>query len=442
MCGVAGFLGIHDKATRLALVESLGVGIDARGGDAAGYVSIHPHAIRYGRIEGEWLNASGRFREAAASLDAPTMLHARYATCGRGGPNEAHPFRIARSDYTIWGAHNGVVYGLQDSAKRRGRDYDVDSREVFNLLADNEIKVIRRSWGWGVLTWIDSRDPGAIRVCKMTEGADFEIVKLEKQGAVGDAASNGNVDPHGNGGFVYASTWQILKGALEYSGLKADEAYKLTAGKVYAIRESGIYHLKEHPEILLGDAKEDWGGGYGDDWRAAARKWDQKWGRSGDNSFISGRVGGNVYDFREWARKEEAEEKDIEGEGNLAGHNRDSRRQAIATAIGGKPYGDHDNTEEAEAKAAWRRAAHQTSDPWDDEHDSSPGTDCLLELEHCPSCASTSIRECGSLADGMMCDDCSYVWDPAIEGDSSSCLSEAEREWLEMQAYMRDRDEK
>ena len=432
MCGLAGMTGIHDKDTRLRLVEMLGSGIDKRGGDAAGYVAIHPHAIRYGRIEGTWTTASQRFLEAASSLDAPTMIHARFATCGSGGPNEAHPFRIARSDYTIWGAHNGVVYDLEASARKHNRRYDVDSREIFHLLADNETKVLRSKWGWGVLTWIDSRDPATIRVCKMTDGADFEIVQL-----VG-------------GGFVYASTWAILKAGLKYADVTPDVSFKLTTGHVYAVREAGIFHLKEHPEITLGDAKMSYGWGdteYGYDWRASAREYDRKWSGSGDTT-TSTDAGpnyvndskGNVYNIKTLLGdigKRHIEEKEA-NDGQVNGH-----RYADSHPHRG-PYGYHDNTEEdSNVKAAWRKAARATTDPWDDDEEEENGnTEALLELEHCPSCASTSVREASGLADAMMCDECSYVWDPAIEGDSASFMSEAEREWVEMQAYMRDRDEK
>ena len=71
MCGLAGMIGVHDKDTRLRLVEMLGAGIDKRGGDAAGYVAIHPHAIRYGRVEGTWTTASQRFLGSGIILGCP-----------------------------------------------------------------------------------------------------------------------------------------------------------------------------------------------------------------------------------------------------------------------------------------------------------------------------------------------------------------------------------
>src|SRR4051812_41108202 len=143
MCGLAGFAGIKNVETRTALVWTLGMGIDERGGHAAGFVSLGEQ-LRCHKKLGYWLSAKNRFVEAAASGPI-CMLHARYATCGKQTIEEAHPFAIQRDGRTrLYGAHNGVVYNAWESAKSHGRKIQVDSQEIFECIADGNIKALQK----------------------------------------------------------------------------------------------------------------------------------------------------------------------------------------------------------------------------------------------------------------------------------------------------------
>jgi len=208
MCGIAGLNGVPERY-RPALVASLGAGIDTRGGDAAGYVSVNG-VIRYGRTLGEWSDARQRFHYAAYSGDT-TMMHARFKTCGTGAIEEAHPFAVKRSGKTIlYGAHNGMIYDAQASAKKHDRMFSVDSLELFELMADDED--FSSLHGYGVITWIKPEERDVIHMARLTTSSDLVVASIVE------------------GGFVYASTKKILEEALFEAKLTIDTYYDIKVG--------------------------------------------------------------------------------------------------------------------------------------------------------------------------------------------------------------------
>lgn len=226
MCGLAGFVGITDENTRYKLVVSLGIGIDSRGKDAIGYVSSGD-TIRYGRALGEWGDASARFFISAASGPI-CMMHARYATIGRNTMTNAHPFCIKRDNRTVlWGAHNGILdtYQIKASAKAHNRKFTVDSREFFELLADQEFEKINNLDGYGVATWLDADKDKRNRL---------NIARLSEDGQICLSAVKG-------GGFVYASTKSILGNALIYSGLEEDSYFEFEVGETLVVRADDVF---------------------------------------------------------------------------------------------------------------------------------------------------------------------------------------------------------
>lgn len=228
MCGIAGFAGILDKEVRLVLASVLGWGIDSRGGDSCGYLSLGD-TIRYGRKSGTYLSASDKFLNAACG-HIYSMLHARWATCEgvREDPNDAHPFAIKREGKTVlWGAHNGVLQGARESAEKHARPYTVDSREMFELLADEDYKGLAGLQGYGVITWVRADSPGYVRLCRISKDSEVEVVTVE------------------GGGTVWASTEQILEDALETAGLKVKHRFHLKPGKVYELTPHGVYLSKD-----------------------------------------------------------------------------------------------------------------------------------------------------------------------------------------------------
>lgn len=224
MCGLSGFIGIP-KAQAWAVVYGLGGGIDDRGGHAAGYTSVKNGKISNVRKIGEWSRASRRFLRGAAKADI-CMMHARFATCGiKESVDHAHPFEITRNGATeLYGAHNGIIYdGAEESAKLHGREYTVDSREVFELLADGKLNAIQRLDGYGVLTWIV---PGSdyVNMVRLSDHSEIAVVQLKA------------------GGHVWASTSSILYEALDLACLKVKTSYTLDqVGMVYQIRKDMVY---------------------------------------------------------------------------------------------------------------------------------------------------------------------------------------------------------
>lgn len=241
MCGIAGYHNVPQDA-RQWLVAGLGLGIDSRGGHAAGYVSIG-QATRVAHKLGEWGQSSRKFIRRAASGHV-CMMHARYTTHGHKGITNAHPFTIQREGKTVLhGCHNGMLYGTEETAKRFGRKWSVDSREVFELLADGELSEIQSLTGYGVITW-NPHGTDHIKVAKLTQSADFTCAQLKE------------------GGLVWASTDKILDGAVKAARLEVDYKYKeLEAGKVYLIRDGGIFTTEEDGVKVDGNWGYGWGWG-------------------------------------------------------------------------------------------------------------------------------------------------------------------------------------
>ena len=221
MCGVAGYVGLGHLAVdiRYDLVEALGAGIDKRGGHASGAVVIPDIDVgkpRLMRRLGKWDQARGRFIRATGSGHS-AMMHARYATHGAASDVEnAHPFAIKREvdgkeRTVLYGCHNGMLSGTDDTAKFFSRKHTVDSKEFFELLADGRHDLIRNLEGYGVVTYIRPGDR-KVRVLRLSSSSDFHLVRLK------------------GGGIVWGSTESIVKAALEYCGLEVDK--ELTVGEI------------------------------------------------------------------------------------------------------------------------------------------------------------------------------------------------------------------
>lgn len=223
MCGLSGFAGINNKFSRFMLAINLGVGIDSRGGDAAGFVNIAKDSFRYCKKLGTWGESKSKFLHSASNGEL-CMMHSRYATCGMKTIQEAHPFAIKRNGKTVlWGAHNGIIPDAWDSAKENNRNIDVDSQELFELIADNEIEKMQELSGYGVITWIEASSPNKIKLARLSEDSEICMVELE------------------DGGHVWASTPKILDNALKEANLNAVADIELDEiGRVYEISNEGI----------------------------------------------------------------------------------------------------------------------------------------------------------------------------------------------------------
>lgn len=225
MCRIGGFALDHNKynsTTRFTLVNVLGRMLDSGGGHAAGFVSIASNRIRCGKRIGEWKDSKDRFVRMAASGNV-CMMHARYATCGGYEIDAAHPFTIRRDNKSVlYGIHNGVIYDADDSAKAHGREYTVDSKEIFELIADKEYGKLNQLHGYGVINWIDAKDPTHIKLAKLSEDGEIYVASLK------------------GGGMVWASTWSLLSPALAAARLEAEKYYTIDVGQVYTIDQEHI----------------------------------------------------------------------------------------------------------------------------------------------------------------------------------------------------------
>lgn len=235
MCGLAGYIGIQDEKLRYRLVVSLGIGIDSRGKDAIGFTSVG-ETVRYGRQLGEWADAKAKFFMAAASGQT-TMMHSRYKTIGANTEKNAHPYCIKRDNRTIlWGAHNGVIPEARKSAERHDRKFSVDSREFFELLADQEFEKIQNMEGYGVATWISAEKDRRQMI---------NISRLSDDGAIHLIAIKG-------GGFIYASTRDILDNALEFCEIEEESWFEFQTGQTLIVAPNDVYngwsgiHLKKY----------------------------------------------------------------------------------------------------------------------------------------------------------------------------------------------------
>lgn len=253
MCGLAGFSNVNDRRKRWQLVWSLGCEIDERGGHAAGFVTLDNGEVIEGRKLGLWMSAHDRFIKRAA-IGHTTLMHARFATCGRRTIDESHPFKIGRSGSPVlWGAHNGMIWDAEESSWLNDREYSVDSKELFELLADNELSQIQGLNGYGVITWVEASAPGDVLLAKLSSSGEIYVCET-KCGAI-----------------VWGSTSRIVHEALKYAKMKErhhfklDEigrVYRISGGKVTTTSRHGV-RFAEWPTLAKGwsyvdDDREPW----------------------------------------------------------------------------------------------------------------------------------------------------------------------------------------
>lgn len=227
MCGLAGTSNISHPITRYKLISALGEGIDERGGHSAGYVNYTGRELNIGRKLGYWSNAQRSFIRRASQCKL-SMMHARYATCGKGDIKESHPFAIKRrGKIVLYGAHNGIIFNAKESSKKNNREIVVDSEEIFNLIADNDWDGVNNLKGYGVITWIYTGEPESIYLLRLTNRGEIHIVRTQDDS------------------IVYGSTKEIVDYAISSTTLKEKYFFNVEVGKVYAIREGNFWQTDE-----------------------------------------------------------------------------------------------------------------------------------------------------------------------------------------------------
>lgn len=159
------------------------------------------------------------------------MIHTRMATCGKKTVDEAHPFHIKRNGRSVlWGMHNGVIHNARESAEKNDRPYSVDSKELFEVLADRNYEAFKNFTGYGTIVWIDAQYPQRITMARMSHSADLAIATI-----VG-------------GGVMWASTRDILENAVKLSKLEIDSIWVdagIEVGKPYWTEGGKLWYDKE-----------------------------------------------------------------------------------------------------------------------------------------------------------------------------------------------------
>jgi hypothetical protein len=177
-------------------------------------------------------------------------MHARFAThANKDKVDCAHPFAIKRdNEVKLWGCHNGVVSGAWASSSRHGRNFTVDSREVFELMADNLHHEILEMNGYGTLAWINDDDRHAIRLVMASSSAALWAAKTTC-----DAV-------------VFGSTESIVREALAISNLEIKYHYDLKEGVTYVARANELWEstsskpltFKQHQVGYTGYRAKSW----------------------------------------------------------------------------------------------------------------------------------------------------------------------------------------
>ncbi len=226
MCGIGFAIGLQvDKEHKLMLILGLAEGIDGRGGNSNGYCSVDSDGdLRFAKKSGPMTRSRLRFLEGA--VGGVSLLHSRWATCGRkDSAEQAHPFAIRRGGRTvIFLCHNGMVPDAWESAKANGRKIEVDSEELAHLVADGNFKAVQNMSGYGVVAWIHTDHRDVINIARLSQTSDMVLVSIK------------------GGGFVGASTKKILTEALKFADLEAEEEIILDEiGRIYQISAKGVF---------------------------------------------------------------------------------------------------------------------------------------------------------------------------------------------------------
>ncbi len=103
----------------------------------------------------------------------------------------------------------------------------MDSRELFELLADGHVDQIQELDGYGVITWVEAGSQN-VKLAKLSEGAEIVVAEMT------------------TGGLVWASTWEIIYKAITAAGLRAERVFNLDeVGRVYRLGLDGCFVTHE-----------------------------------------------------------------------------------------------------------------------------------------------------------------------------------------------------
>ena len=160
MCGL---IGISNKSRiKAASLKSSLVSLQTRGMDATGIAGFGKGELWFSKQD---VNAA-KFNFDASIIGATAIGHTRAAT--QGSPSDAgnnHPINCGH----IVGAHNGMLWGEREFARRNGLKlaYEVDSEAIFRAIQaardlGDAAAMLDELEGDATIVWLDSSSPDTL----------------------------------------------------------------------------------------------------------------------------------------------------------------------------------------------------------------------------------------------------------------------------------------
>lgn len=218
MCGIAGFsLKQNSSVNARVLAHALLSQIESRGSHASGF------AFTSGTALGYYKNAvrGGQLPLRTMPRDAKTViLHTRFSTHGSETDNRNnHP--VMSPDGNIALTHNGVISN-HDTVRRgfspqiQAALPEVDTSVIPTLLQEGSYRDFNKLGGYAAVAWLVKGEENLLHLGRL-KNSPVAWTQLQ------------------DGSFVYASTKQLLQGALRQAGLW----------------HGGILELAEHDYIIV-----------------------------------------------------------------------------------------------------------------------------------------------------------------------------------------------
>lgn len=260
MCGLFGYqLSAEFPAhQRGVLGYLLGRSAESRGHHACGFAGYNGEQITINKEQGSFTTS----KLPATMGEYLTIIgHTRYATVGAHTVDNAHPFRYKH----VIGAHNGGIFNHIELDKQyEERNFTVDSQHLIAHIADEAD--MAELEGYGAVTWYDTRDPGAVYLCRMSASGDLDA----------------DVLPDGQG-IVWASTRGILSAALSPLDIYAkSKSFSLAHGVVYRVVDNTITETDQSIKITAVAKKSKHSGTVVQVWDSVTGTWSQREARSSE----------------------------------------------------------------------------------------------------------------------------------------------------------------